>query len=302
MRVVYVMAEYSLHNQLVEEHLRARPDDELAVVKVPLVLRGKGRRETAERIAPKLSRRFLWGKLLEAAVVLTVTATPKLLRRGAVFQRLGRIARRRGLPFLETPDIMSEEALAFIRAHEPDVVLTLFHQIVRRKLIELPRLGVVNIHPGLLPDFRGIQPYFWELSEGSPRAGATVHFIEDEQIDAGGVLGQASYPVPPGVSVQLNYYLTCRAAARLVPACLAALEEGVARPEAQDPEAGAYWRWPDSAAFDRLEARGHCLMSWRQLFGLLVGRHDDPAVSLAVGRSDGAAAGDLAGAAAGDLQ
>lgn len=87
MRVVYVMAEYSLHNQLVEEHLRARPDDELAVVKVPLVLRGKGRRETAERIAPKLSRRFLWGKLLEAAVVLTVTATPKMLLFGLLVGR-----------------------------------------------------------------------------------------------------------------------------------------------------------------------------------------------------------------------
>jgi methionyl-tRNA formyltransferase len=169
---------------------------------------------------------------------------------------------------------MSDETLAFINAREPDVVITLFHQIVRERLIGLPRLGVVNIHPGLIPEFRGIQPYFWELSEGSARAGATVHFIEDERIDAGRILGRTSYAVQPGMSVQLNYWFTCRAAARLLPRCLAALEDGSLSPASQDPQAGAYHKWPDSAAFDRLRANGHALVSWRQLCGLLTGRYD----------------------------
>lgn len=275
MRVVYVLAEYSLHNQIVVEHLRARPQDRVSVVKVPLVLRGKSRSETASRIVPKLSRRFLAGKLVEAGILLAVTAMPKLLGRGAVFQRLRTIARKHGLPFLRSEDIMSDATQAFIEAQQPDVVITLFHQIVRAKLIAVPRLGVVNIHPGLIPDFRGIQPYFWELSEGSPRAGATVHFIEDERIDAGRILGRTSYAVLPGMSVQLNYWLTCRAAARLLPSCLGALEEERLAPAAQDPGAGAYHKWPDSAAFDRLRARGHALVSWRQLFGLLTGRYDE---------------------------
>jgi methionyl-tRNA formyltransferase len=274
MRVVYILAEYSLHNQIVVEHLQARPEDEVSVVKVPLVLRGRSRGETAQRIVPKLSRRFLAGKLVEAGIVLAVTATPKLLGRGAVFQRLRTIARRHGLPFLRSPDIMSDATLAFIEARQPDVIITLFHQIVRKRLIALPRLGVVNIHPGLIPDFRGIQPYFWELSEGATRAGATVHFIEDERIDAGRILGQTTYAIQPGMSVQLNYWLTCRAAAQLLPQCLAALEEGRLSPAAQDPDAGAYYKWPDSAAFDRLRSRGHALVSWRQLLGLLTGRYD----------------------------
>ena len=274
MRVVYVLAEYSLHNHIVETHHRARPDDHIAIVKVPLVLRGRSRTETAQRIVPKLSRRFLAGKLIEGLTVLAVTAIPKLLRRGPVFRRLRDIARRHQLPYLRTGDIMSDEALAFLEAQRPDLVVTLFHQIVRQRLIDLPRLGVVNIHPGLIPSYRGIQPYFWELSEGSPRAGATLHFIEDESIDSGGVLAQTSYPVQAGMSVQRNYYLTCVAAGRLLPRVLAALESSQLRPRRQDPEAGAYWRWPDSAAFDRLVERGHSLLSWRQLVGLLAG-HDD---------------------------
>ena len=274
MRVVYVLAEYSLHNHIVETHRRARPGDHIAICKVPLVLRGKSRSETVQRSVPKLSQRFLLGKVVEGAAMIIITALPKLMGRGPVFRRLRSIARRHRLPFHRTEDIMSADAMDFIRAQRPDLVVTLFHQIVRQALIDLPRLGVVNIHPGLIPDFRGIQPYFWELSEGSGRAGATMHFIEDESVDSGGILAQASFDVPPGVSVQRNYYLTCQAAGRLLPRVIAALEDGTLTATPQDGEAGAYWRWPDSAAFTRLRARGHSLVSWRQLVGLLAGADD----------------------------
>lgn len=275
MRVVYVLAEYSLHNHIVETHRRARPGDHIAICKVPLVLRGKSRSETVQRIVPKLSQRFLLGKVVEGVAMLAITALPKLMGRGPVFRRLRSIARRHRLPFHRTEDIMSADAMDFIRAQRPDLVVTLFHQIVRQALIDVPRLGVVNIHPGLIPDFRGIQPYFWELSEGSARAGATMHFIEDESVDSGGILAQASFDVPPGVSVQRNYYLTCRAAGRLMPRVLAGLESGSLKSVGQDPDAGAYWRWPDSAAFDRLRERGHSLVSWGQLVRLLAGADDD---------------------------
>ena len=81
--------------------------------------------------------------------------------------------------------------------------------------------------------------------------------------------------MPPGVSVQRNYYLTCRAAGRLMPRVLAGLESGSLKSVGQDPDAGAYWRWPDSAAFDRLRERGHSLVSWGQLVRLLAGADDD---------------------------
>jgi methionyl-tRNA formyltransferase len=271
--VVFVLSDYVLHNRIVSDYVLARPQDRVSVVKVPLVLKGKGRLETARRIAPQLSRRFLLGKALEALVLAAITVIPKILARGAVFRRLRSIARRHGLPFLKTSNVMSEEALAFVRAQEPDLVVTLFHQIVKRPLLDLPRLGVVNIHPGLLPAFRGIQPYFWELALGHGRAGATLHLIEDETIDTGRVLASGAYATWPRMSVQLNYYLTAQVAARLLPRCAEDLERGRGTPSAQ-PDAGAYYRWPDSAAFDRLEAAGHALFSWKDLWGILSGRYD----------------------------
>jgi folate-dependent phosphoribosylglycinamide formyltransferase PurN len=272
--VVFLASDYVLHNRVVSDYVAARPGDRVFLVKVPLVLKGKGRLGTARRIVPRLSRRFLLGKLLEALVLAVVTVLPKVLGRGAVFRRLRRIARLARLPFLRTHDAMSDEALAFLRAAEPDFVVTLFHQIVRRPLLGIPRLGVVNIHPGLLPGFKGIQPYFWELAEGHGQGGVTLHLIEDETIDTGRILARASYATWPGMSVQLNYYLSAQAAARLLPRCLAELEANRLAPAPQ-PEGGAYYRWPDSAGFDRLEAAGHRLFSWRDLGGILAGRYDD---------------------------
>ena len=275
MKVLFLLSDYVLHNSLLTEYIVARPEDTIAVVKIPLVLKGRGRRASAERIVPQLSRRFAFGKLAEFAALLAITAVPKLFARGAVFRRLRRICRSQNLPFHRTENVMSEETMEFSRKFSPDVVISLCHQILKEPLIGLAPLGIINIHPGLLPEFRGIQPYFWELSEGASRSGVTLHLIEDERIDAGGILGQASYPTPPGVSVQLNYFLTIKCAAALLPSCVAALGGGQAFPSPQNPDEGAYYRWPDSAAFAKLRSRGHALISLRQLLGILIGRFDD---------------------------
>lgn len=274
MKVLFLLSDYVLHNAIVSEYVAARPDDDVAVVKIPLVLKGKGRKETAERILPQVSRRFVAGKLGEYLALMAIVALPKLLARGAIFRRLRRTCRLLGLRFHRTENVMADGTLSFAREFAPDVIVSLCHQILREPLISLPRLGIVNVHPGLLPDFRGIQPYFWELSEGSPEAGATLHLIEDERVDAGGVLGRTSFAVEAGMSVQLNYYQTIRSASSLLPDCLAALEAGRLSPEDQDAEEGAYYRWPDTQAFDRLRERGHALISMRQLIGILIGRYD----------------------------
>ena len=275
MRVLFLLSDYVLHNGLLDDYVAERGDDEVAVVKIPLVLKGRGRRETAERIVPQLSRRFALGKALEFLGLAGITASPKLGPRGPVFRRLRATCRRHSIPFHRTADVMDAGTLAFARDFRPDVIVSLCHQILKEPLISLAPLGIVNVHPGVLPAFRGIQPYFWELSEGSGLAGATLHLIEDERIDAGGVLGRTTFRTRPGMSVQLNYYLTIRSASALLPSCLEALEGGRLRPEPQDPEAGAYFRWPDSAAFERLRERGHPLISLRQLGAVLLGRFDE---------------------------
>ncbi|MFT7486112.1 MAG: hypothetical protein ACI9F9_001965, partial [Candidatus Paceibacteria bacterium] len=66
-----------------------------------------------------------------------------------------------------------------------------------------------------------------------------------------------------------------RCASNVLARCLSALQNGELEAERQVAEEGAYYRWPDSAAFDRLRRRGHPLLSLVDLVGILVGRFDD---------------------------
>lgn len=275
MRVVFLFNEYSLHNHIIEEFIKTRPQDQVAIIKVPLVLRGKGPLETARVIVPKLARRFLIGKLLEAFALVCLTLLPKIIHKGAVFRRLFQIARIYKLPYRVIYNINSKRSVRYIRKLKPDLIVTMFHQIVREDLISIPKFGIINIHPGIIPEFRGIQPYFWELSENFGWAGPTLHLIEDESIDTGRILAGSRYRTFANMSAHLNYYLTAKCAARLLPECVSLLERGELKPERQENGAGNYYRWPDDASLRRLDQAGHCLFSLSDLNDIISGRYDD---------------------------
>ena len=58
--------------------------------------------------------------------------------------------------------------------------------IFKSDLLSRPSIGLLNAHPGLLPEYRGLDPVCWALNNGDPQ-GATVHFM-DEGIDTGPIL------------------------------------------------------------------------------------------------------------------
>ena len=68
---------------------------------------------------------------------------------------------------------------------------------IPEEVAALPRRGTVNLHPALLPAYRGPNG-FRALFEGQPRLGATLHRVTPE-LDAGPILAQASEPTPPDV-------------------------------------------------------------------------------------------------------
>ncbi len=274
MRVTFIFNDYSLHNHILDHYITLRPQDQVSLVKVKLVMRGKSHIESAGKVIPRLSRMFIIEKLLEVLVMMALSFVPKLYHRGPLFNRLRRIASRRKLPFHVTRDVHAAETLQFIKDHRPDLIVTLMHQIVKSPLISIPTQGVINIHPGLLPRFRGIQPYFWELSESSAEAGVTLHFIDDEGIDTGRVIGQKSYPTEGISSVFLNYYLTTQAAGVLLPEVIAQIESGQVTATSQNLAEGNYFRWPDSTAFRRLKEQGRVLFRFWDLWRIMRGDFD----------------------------
>ncbi len=92
-------------------------------------------------------------------------------------------------------DITVHETLA---SYEPDILcVACFSQRVPRSIIDLPRLGCLNVHPSLLPANRGPVPLFWTFRNGEQTTGVTIHFL-DETMDTGDILAQERIEVPDG--------------------------------------------------------------------------------------------------------
>lgn len=103
-----------------------------------------------------------------------------------------------GVPCHTNLRVGSGAGFDLLRGYEPDLILmTGFDQILREPVLTLPRLGAINLHPSLLPDFRGADPIQAVLLEGVARTGVTFHYAVPE-IDAGNILVQAAYPVAAG--------------------------------------------------------------------------------------------------------
>jgi methionyl-tRNA formyltransferase len=99
--------------------------------------------------------------------------------------------------------------VSMLSGYRPDVLLVFgFNWRVPREVLELPRLGVLNIHPSALPKYRGPSPVPRAIHSGDPCLGITVHRMT-ERIDAGPVLSQIDdIPIPDEVTSQRVWDLT----------------------------------------------------------------------------------------------
>lgn len=82
-----------------------------------------------------------------------------------------------------------------LRSFEPDLALcTGFPWKIPAEALGVPKHGIVNGHPSLLPRYRGANPVAWALREGEPEIGFTLHYM-DQELDTGNVLAQARIPL-----------------------------------------------------------------------------------------------------------
>jgi len=137
-------------------------------------------------------------------------------------------ARELGLQVLEWPTLRTPEARAAVEELDVDVaVVVAYGVLVPAALLEVPRLGWVNLHFSLLPAYRGAAPVQWAVRNGDELTGATVFRLETG-MDTGPVIGAMTEVVRPrDTSGELLARLSV-AGAPFVLRCLDALADGTA--------------------------------------------------------------------------
>jgi methionyl-tRNA formyltransferase len=179
----------------------------------------------------------------------------KARRRGSV----RRIARSHGIPLLTPDDVNADEFLERLRDIDPDLVVSVScPQIFGRELLELPRLGCVNVHSAPLPHYRGVLPTFWVLAQGEERTGVTVHYMTPG-IDGGDILAQATIPIATDETLRSLMRKCKRVAAGLVLETVRRFRAGEVSTLPNPPDEGSYFSFPTRADVVRFKARGRRL-------------------------------------------
>jgi len=144
---------------------------------------------------------------------------------------------------LETADINSAESIEFLSNLQPEVLLSAhFNQLIKSEVLTLPSLACLNIHPSLLPAFKGVDPAFYALLRQARETGATVH-LQNEQFDQGAILEQSKLSIRPADTLfSLNLKLFKLGALAAVRQIAHLTADTVATPQASG---GRYDSWPN---------------------------------------------------------
>ena len=107
------------------------------------------------------------------------------------------LAVERGIPVLQFERIRRQEGVDALSVLAPDLFVTAaFGQILSQRVLDIPRLGTVNVHASLLPKYRGPAPINWCIIEGETVTGVTT-MMTDAGIDTGDILLQCEMEIDP---------------------------------------------------------------------------------------------------------
>jgi methionyl-tRNA formyltransferase len=106
------------------------------------------------------------------------------------FLNLVPLCKKNNIPFLLEKDVNSKSSLKWIKSISPDVIFCFgWSRLLKKDILNFPKLGVIGYHPSLLPENRGRHPLIWALALGLNETGSTF-FIMDEGADTGDIVNQ----------------------------------------------------------------------------------------------------------------
>lgn len=173
------------------------------------------------------------------------------------------VALEAGLYVYQPEKMKSDSALDFFKRVVPDVVVIIaYGQIIPKQLIEIPRLGWINLHASLLPHYRGAAPIHWAIVNGETRSGLTTMQI-DPGLDSGPILLQIEMGIGPDETAPEVAGRMAEAGAPLIVETLRKHERGEITPVAQDHE---------HATFAPMLKKEHGRINWAHTAGQIYNR------------------------------
>ena len=199
-------------------------------------------------------------------VVAVCTQPDKSAGRGRplVSSPVKRAAASWNLTVVQPTSLKSPGAVAQLAGFHPDViVVAAFGQVLPRSVLEIPRYGCINIHPSLLPRFRGASPVAGAILAGDEFTGVSI-MLMDRGLDTGPVLARAQIPISSRDTTGSLTGKLSQVAARMLQEALSYWTRGELAPQPQD-ESGATYSNPVTKEEGRIDWRLPAVEIWRRV-------------------------------------
>ncbi len=190
-----------------------------------------------------------------------------LLQPFSALKTVHALARKNNIPLLDTVDINREDEIDFVKSLQPDVLLSAhFNQLFKEQVLQLPKLAAINIHPSLLPAYKGVDPVFYALLRKEEYLGVTVHLM-DSTFDTGKIVRQRIFSSQLADTVFVHNMLLFRAGAEIaIDAIHTISKEGNDKTGSKQQNQGNYDSWPNKGLVKQLRSRAKKLISLSRFF------------------------------------
>jgi methionyl-tRNA formyltransferase len=126
----------------------------------------------------------IWHKLRKLMHKFGLSADPTILG----------YAHQKGIPVFSIKTPNSKAFREQVASLKPDIIINQSQNIIKRELLDIPSIGILNRHNALLPKNRGRLTPFWVVYKKEQETGVSIHFV-NEGIDAGAIIVQEKYAV-----------------------------------------------------------------------------------------------------------
>jgi len=258
-RVVFCTYSSVYSDIVLDELLRSEEIDVVGVVMSTRVLR-KNYNHFLASVRQIQQSGFRYAFYL-FAVTGIYSALRLVFRKLALGQRLVKL----GVPTLKTQDINNEDGLSFLEKVQPDILLSAhFNQLVKASVLDMVNLTCLNVHPSLLPAYKGVDPAFYAILRKEESTGVTVH-RQDEGFDTGEILQRQSLQIRWHDSLlSLNMKLFKLGAISAVKEITEMAKGNAVTSDKVQTEAGHYDSWPNPYDAHRFREQRQ-FFRWKEL-------------------------------------
>lgn len=178
-------------------------------------------------------------------------------------------------PFLssqirEVNQINSPQMIDDLKALAPDLIVSIrYGGILKEHVINVPHRGVINLHSGILPKYKGVMATFWALKNKDSEIGTTLHTIDDGSIDTGKIIKVSRLKVMEGRSYLYHVIELYKQGALDILSAIETLSAGLTLRSHPQDESQSYFTFPNASECDEFENDGLTIVDEQAYMALI---------------------------------